>query len=238
MTNRIEWCFAWNVGQVSPGSVERAALPFTSKWMKKGMTVTVSFLDDEYGLEDKIIEFAMEWTNDGVKENGERMANIHFNFQQHPSDPTHIRISFKKKGNWSAIGTTCQRVVDTSEPTMNFGNLKADSTDEVIRRAVLHEFGHALGLIHEHQNPVGGIKWNRTNVYRDLMLPPNKWTQDEVDKNMFYAYERDETNFTAYDSQSIMIYPIPKRWTTDSTSVAWNTDFSAKDRDFIRGQYP
>jgi len=27
---------------------------------------------------------------------------------------------------------------------------------------VLHEFGHALGLIHEHQNPAsGGFKWNR-----------------------------------------------------------------------------
>ena len=35
----------------------------------------------------------------------------------------------------------------------------------VDRGTVLHEFGHSLGLIHEHQSPFkGGFEWNRDEV--------------------------------------------------------------------------
>ena len=35
----------------------------------------------------------------------------------------------------------------------------------VDRATVLHEFGHAIGLIHEHQSPFkGGFEWNREEV--------------------------------------------------------------------------
>ena len=47
---------------------------------------------------------------------------------------------------------------------MNYGWLTPDSDDDELRRVVLHEFGHALGLIHEHQNPEGGIEWNEPAV--------------------------------------------------------------------------
>ena len=36
---------------------------------------------------------------------------------------------------------------------------------------MLHEFGHALGLIHEHQSPFpGGFEWNREAVSEDTSL--------------------------------------------------------------------
>jgi hypothetical protein len=41
---------------------------------------------------------------------------------------------------------------------------------------VIHEFGHALGLIHEHQNPSGGIQWNKPVVCRYYEGPPNNRT--------------------------------------------------------------
>ena len=35
----------------------------------------------------------------------------------------------------------------------------------VDRSTVLHEFGHSLGLIHEHQSPFkGGFEWNKEEV--------------------------------------------------------------------------
>ncbi len=42
-----------------------------------------------------------------------------------------------------------------------------------------HEFGHAIGLAHEHQNPAGGIQWNEEVVIRELAKSPNFW--DEAD---------------------------------------------------------
>ena len=60
MCNANEWCFAWKVGPSSTGSVERAALPQKSKGERRGMEITVSFLDDDHGLRDKIKACARE----------------------------------------------------------------------------------------------------------------------------------------------------------------------------------
>jgi hypothetical protein len=121
---------------------------------------------------------------------------------------------------------------------MNYGWLTPDSTEDEVNRVVLHEFGHALGLIHEHQNPAGGIKWNRDAVIRDLSGPPNNWDLETIEHNMFRAVEKQESNYTSLDPQSIMMYSLPSRWTLDGFSVGLNNGLSAKDKEFIRQQYP
>ena len=35
-------------------------------------------------------------------------------------------------------------------------------------RVILHEFGHALALVHEHQNSALSIQWNETAVIEEL----------------------------------------------------------------------
>jgi hypothetical protein len=55
---------------------------------------------------------------------------------------------------------------------------------------------------------------------------------------MFEPYKKNETNFTALDFQSIMLYPIPAKWTTDGFSVGMNNNLSATDKTFIHQQYP
>ena len=41
-----------------------------------------------------------------------------------------------------------------------------DSTsEEEFARSILHEFGHALGMLHEHQSPANGIPWDETKLY-------------------------------------------------------------------------
>lgn len=120
---------------------------------------------------------------------------------------------------------------------MNFGWLTPASTDDDARRVVLHEFGHALGLIHEHQNPRHAIQWNRDAVIADLSGPPNKWSPEVIERNMFEPYSRGEVNSTQLDASSIMMYPVPSRWTTDGFSAGLNSDLSAADKAFIKNQY-
>ncbi len=52
-------------------------------------------------------------------------------------------------GNWSMVGRDAETVTDMSKPTMVL-NLLGHSA-ELQESLVIHEFGHALGLEHEHQ---------------------------------------------------------------------------------------
>jgi serralysin len=226
VANQDRWCFAWFAGQ--PGQ-NRAALQKAAKWIP-GDVITVSFLDGDKGVKEKVKAVARQWTAPGL-------ANLTFDFRD-DTNATNVRISFRYAGSWSVIGTTCRQITDTTQPTMNFGWLKPDTPDDEVERVVLHEFGHALGLIHEHQNPGGHIHWNRDQVIKELSGPPNQWTPDQIEHNMFEPYAAKETNFTKLDPDSIMMYPLPAGWTTDGFSVGLNTKLSAHDKTFIHQQYP
>jgi hypothetical protein len=102
---------------------------------------------------------------------------------------------------------------------------------------VLHEFGHALGLIHEHQSPASGIPWNRDAVYTSLSGSPNYWDRQTIDANLFQAYDQAETNYTRTDPDSIMMYPIPPSWTDGKYTVGLNSALSRTDLEFIRQIY-
>ena len=120
---------------------------------------------------------------------------------------------------------------------MNYGWLTADSDDDEVQRVVLHEFGHALGLIHEHQNPEGGIDWNEPAVIADLSGPPNNWDEATIRHNVLDHYAPDAVTATEVDSDSIMMYPIPASWTNDGFSADLNTDLSMSDRQLIHDVY-
>ena len=111
--------------------------------------------------------------------------------------------------------------------------------DEEFSRTTKHEFGHALGLIHEHQNPAGGIHWNKEVVYKDLGGPPNNWDPRTIDNNMFQRYSKTITQYTDVDSRSIMMYFVPAEYTIDHKSYGDDVfDLSDTDKRFIKAQYP
>ena len=96
-------------------------------------------------------------------------------FEWVESGPAEIRIAFRQgNGSWSHLGTFCRQITDDDEPTMNYGWLTPDSDDVELRSVVLHEFGHALGLIHEHQNPDGEQPDRRGDRYEDERLGPTE----------------------------------------------------------------
>jgi serralysin len=225
---RDRYCFAWFETRTVSG-LDRAAMWSRAKWIP-GQVIRVAFLEGSQRLKDKVFATAEQWIGAG-------MANLELQLRNDPND-SDIRIAFQQgMGSWSAIGTTCQ-LTKKSEATMNFGWLTDASSDEEIAAVVLHEFGHALGLIHEHQNPAGGIRWRKDVIYAELAQPPNRWSKETVDFNLFKPWEVSETNFTKVDPESIMMYPIAARWTEDGFSAGNNTKLSATDRKFIAREYP
>jgi len=238
--NLDRFCTCLTAGDLSADDQARlashkAALLRSAKW-GVGDRIAVRFLDharvrfgatDGALLERRVREVALEWT---------KPANLTLDFRT--GAPTDIRIAFMDgRGSWSYLGRMCRQIREP-EPTMNYGWLTPHSSSVDLRSVVLHEFGHALGLIHEHQNPEGGIPWNRDAVIRDLSGPPNNWSLETIETNMFRKYGKREVTATTVDPQSIMMYPIPRAWTTNGFSAGFNSELSETDRQFIRTNYP
>jgi hypothetical protein len=191
----------------------RAAFERRKLWTN-GMTLRVAFLDGDASQHALVRQFAPTWSTYG---------SIKFDFANNANP--HIRIRFNENdGAWSYIGRDCE-TIPHGQPTMNLG-----WQDEGV---ILHEFGHTVGLIHEHQNPQGGIHWNKEAVYRDLGGPPNNWSKSVVDHNMFATYDRSQVNATEVDKKSIMLYAIPAAWTADGFSSTENSVLSEQDKRFI-----
>ncbi len=210
-------------------TLSRMAILTGNKW-KKGDTITVAFLDGSTLQKTKTKKYARYWTM-----KNKANANLRLKFVNGKN--ALIRISFiADSGSWSTVGTDC-KVVHPDEPTMNFGWLRNNSDDGEWERVVVHEFGHALGCIHEHQSPAGGIKWNKPAVYKYFGGPPNDWSKAEVDSNIFDKYNKNITQFTKLDVTSIMMYFFPPEFTTDGFGTPENQHLSPTDIDFIRKQY-
>ena len=200
-----------------PGESEgktKAALLNQFKW-EPGTQISVRFMEGDPDLQRRVASVAEEWT-------GPELANLRLNFEG--SSDADVRVSFKQgNGSWSYLGTMCQQI-PSGKPTMNYGWLTPDSDDRELRRVVLHEFGHVLGLIHEHQNPNRPISWNRAAVIADLSGPPNYWDEATIENNMFKRYVPGEVSSTPVDARSIMMYPIPAAWTNGGFSVGMNAE--------------
>jgi hypothetical protein len=204
----------------------RAAVEKLKLW-DNGRTLRVLFMDGDTSVKTKVADIAKEW---------EPVANLKLDFVT--SGAAEIRISFLEKGfSWSTVGTDALTVPRT-ESTMNYGWLEPNTQLREYQRVVRHEFGHALGMIHEHQNPdaQGKIPWDRPKVY--AYYAQQGWAQADVDSNIFAVYDEDDTNFTTFDPTSIMQYAVPDSLTVGSFAIGWNTELSETDRDFMRKQYP
>ena len=204
----------------------RAAFLKGARW-QTGDQITIRFLDGDPALRKRVRDVASEWM---------KVANLNFVFVN--QGPTDIRIAFTQgNGSWSYIGTTCRSIAEPL-PTMNYGWLTPGSSDQVLRSVVLHEFGHAIGLIHEHQNPKHAIQWNKPAVIHDLSGPPNSWNEAQIETNMFRFYSLNEVDATDVDPVSIMMYSVPKAWTLDGFSSGFNSELSDTDKTKAKNFYP
>ena len=209
------------------GATDPRGAVITSKKWPKGSVITVRLYGGSTKVRQKVTQYAQQWSN---------YANITFKFVT--SGKAQIRVTFTQgAGSYSYLGTDALQIASNKE-TMNFGWFNDNTSDTEFSRTTIHEFGHALGMIHEHQHPLAAIPWDTDAVYAYYAGYPNYWSQADVDNNLFAKYSTSQTQFSAYDPQSIMHYSVSSALTTNGFSVGSNNVLSATDKAFIADAYP
>lgn len=178
-------------------------------------------------LEEKIRELSpIEAIKKIVRERIQPIVGLDLIFVESNGD---VRIGFDtKKGTWSLIGIDCLN--SKKDVTMNFSWLDCGT--------IIHEFGHMLGLIHEHQNPKNNpIEWDVDEVYK-MYKRDMGWNKETTYKNIILHYKKNQINGTNFDGESIMLYFFPSALTLNNSGTNPNHILSPNDVKYISKLYP
>jgi hypothetical protein len=236
MGRRLDVCFDVyrNGARFKPSSLPRIdpwkatsdelAVEWRKQW-QPGQELRVQFLDGSSALHERVKEYASAWLEH---------ANLRFKFGKFAD--AEIRITFEGDGYWSVIGTDAMSE-PIGEPTMQLGGFTATSDAVELRRTVLHEFGHAIGCVHEQASPAFSIPWDEEKVYA-YYAKWQGWDRETTYQNVIVRYSQADTRYTQHDPTSIMQYPVQKELTKGGFEIGWNNNLSALDRAFIAKMYP
>ncbi|WP_256823143.1 MULTISPECIES: hypothetical protein [unclassified Pseudomonas] len=173
-----------------------------------------------------------------------------------------IRVGFGGRGYWSFIGNDSESRAEVLAPSMNLEGFNTKYSEprftilDVYSKAkdydksvIVHEFGHALALLHEAQNKNmncrAEIRWTgKNNVYDYYAKPPNNWGREQVERNIGFATNIDPDFISGKpDSKSPMMYMLPKEILTRGADskcylTAPNIEISDGDKEILAQVYP
>lgn len=213
------YIFWKDLSDVSDGDLERYFDPLYMKYRKDGYPSPETLIKD---VTDKLQD----------------IVNITFQYTENIYE-SNIRILFDSTGgSESAIGITSKNFL-IRDPTMRLGWLDVAT--------VIHEFGHVLGMVHEHQTSFDNpIQWNKDAIYC-YYENTKKWSKEEIDRNILIPMNSSQINGSFFDKASIMVYSFPKsipcngkyiQTTTNGVEIRPNFRLSNTDIEWFRAVYP
>ncbi|KAJ7487013.1 hypothetical protein FB451DRAFT_1554137 [Mycena latifolia] len=226
-------------------SAAHAVVTKLSQLWESGAVVTYSYSGGTTNQQNKVDKVILEWFP---------YANITF---QRVTSGT-LRIAFDpKSGSWSYVGTV-NLSVSSGQVTMNLGWVEDSTTvSQDDRGVILHEFGHALGLLHEHQSPARGgtLHLDEDAVYAYYAATQGKlfpslvpfhsncgrlgWDKSTIKSQIIDVYNAtDVSNFSALDMTSIMMYFMPAAMNLERIDVPPNDILSDMDKAYMVINYP
>lgn len=194
-----------------------------------GKALTVKFISGGSPvLREKIKKAAKEW---------EKYANLSLDFID--NGEANIRVLLTDKGGCNSVVGTVALQINPEEKTMNIDSNFFYSNgvcyDYALISTIQHEFGHAIGLLHEHSYK-GKMQWNKAVVYKEGAKVG--WDSAQVNYQIFRENDALYTNGFKYDPLSIMHYGYPASWTTNNVEIKENFKISEGDKESIGYYYP
>lgn len=219
------------------------------QWPPSYAKLRVCFMGGTDAVNARVAEIGGLWTA-----NASTSLKLDFGKPSKPRrcDPSaqresQIRVSYDQPGYWSVLGQVSVVFLTQQEASLNlsgFGDANLAAFDDPeVRSIILHEFGHALGLLHEHQSPASAcaqeFNWNHIVSY--LSGPPNNWDEDTIRRNMA-TESAEDLMMTDFDAKSVMLYSFPAEfYVNGGNSTCYisqsNTEISATDRATIEYMY-
>jgi hypothetical protein len=255
------------------GSMQPEAVVAVAKRWAPGNTIRVAFRGGTPQIHRGIERVAAVWT---------QYANVGFDFGYDSSANRYrawsttdaervaeIRIGFDLPGYWSCVGndSMLDACATAGQQSMNLQRFDVALPSDWIS-TTLHEFGHSLGLEHEHQNPIDGCDdqflWDdepgyqktrdmfqqfipdgngrRPGIFTVLAGPLNNWDRPTIERNMKELKNSTAYQSTQFDKDSIMKYWFPawqfKDGERSKCYSARNDTLSTLDRVGIANAYP
>ncbi len=185
-------------------------------------------------------------------------ANITFDFGDRPATPCpadeyfEVRISVGHIGFWSFVGTDSVEVefLGPQEASLNIGAGPEPLDSDYVLSGVLNTFGHVLGLVNEHQSPLGDcdeeFRWEDgpdglPGVYSLLGGEPYHFMKDRIDQLLRQLPEGSYST-ASYDPASVMHPSFPEsyylRGARSPCYTPPNIELSEGDKLAIASFYP
>jgi hypothetical protein len=154
-------------------------------------------------------------------------------------ESANIRINFDPdNGSYSLVGTDSAN--EMNKPSMNFAWFDVPT--------VLHQFCHALGMVHQHSisdnsvnteqslvNNTSGISWNVKAIY-EWAKKTHNWGELLANKNIINRYiQKDHKS----SDESIMLFYYPQEFVeSNNKAVQMNARLSLDDIKWLNHMYP